>query len=156
MSACPVTGELEVLDLSGVGADGGVEGQRTVEDAAGDLSAVGHLAECGCFHRGRNLGVDGFDGGEQCDLGLGNAEGMGEVDGVLHDVDLVFELRLDVDGCIGDEQGARVGRRVHDEDVGDAARGAQAGVARHGDLHELVGVEAALHHGLGIAAAAHG
>ena len=49
-----------------------------------------------------------------------------------------------------------VGRRVHDEDVGDAARGAQAGVAVHGDLHQLVGVQAALHHGLGVAAAAHG
>ena len=69
---------------------------------------------------------------------------------------LVFELGLDVDGGVGDEQGAGVSRRVHDKDVGDAARGAQTGVALHGDLHQLVGVQAALHHGLGVAGAAHG
>ena len=38
----------------------------------------------------------------------------------------------------------------------DAARGAQAGIALHGGLHQLVGVQAALHHGQGIAGAAHG
>ena len=150
-----MTGEFEVLDLGGVGADRSIEGQRSVENAAGNLAAIGHLAECGCFHRGWNFGVHRFDGGEQRDLGLGDAEGMGQVDRVLHDVNLVFEFGLDVDGGVGDEQGARVGRRIHDEYVGDAARGAQAGVALHGDFHQLVGVQAALHHGLGAAAAAH-
>ena len=62
----------------------------------------------------------------------------------------------DIDGGVSDEQGAGVGRRVHDEDVGDAACGAQAGVAVHGGLHQLVGVQAALHHGLGVARAADG
>ena len=38
----------------------------------------------------------------------------------------------------------------------NAARGAQPGIALHGDLHQLVGMQAALHHGLRIAAAAHG
>jgi hypothetical protein len=81
---------------------------------------------------------------------------VGQVDGVLHDVDLVFKLGGDVDGRVGDQQGAGIGRRIHDEDVGDAAGGAQAGVALHGGLHQLVGVQAALHHGLGVAGTAHG
>ena len=81
---------------------------------------------------------------------------MGEIDGVLHDVDLVFKFRLDIDCGVGDEQGARIGRSVHDEDVGDPARSAQAGVALHGGFHQLVGVQAALHHRLGVSAAAHG
>ena len=40
--------------------------------------------------------------------------------------------------------------------MGDAARRAQPGVALHGYLHQLVGVQAALHHSQGIAGAAHG
>ena len=122
MSAWPVTGETRFLIAAALHADRGIEGQRAVEDAAGDLAAVGHLAQRRRVEGGRDLGVDGFDGREQRDLGLGNAERVGQVDGVLHDVNLVFEFRLDVDGGVGDEQGARVGRRIHDEDVGDAAR----------------------------------
>ena len=156
MSAWPVTGRDEMLDLGRLDADGGIEGQRAIEDAAGDLAAIGHLAQRRRVERGLDLGVDRLDGREQRNLGLGNAQRMGQVDGVLHDVNLVFELRLDVDGRVGDQQGARIGRRIHDEDMADAARGAQAGIALHGDLHQLVGVQAALHHGLGIAAAAHG
>jgi hypothetical protein len=114
-------GRDEVLDFGGLDADGGVKGQRAVEDAAGDLAAVGHLAEGGGVEGGLDLGVHGFDGRQQGNLGLGDAEGVSQVDGVLDDVDLVFKLGSDVDGRVGDEQGARVGRRIHNEDVADAA-----------------------------------
>ena len=155
MSAWPADRRNQLLDVGGLLADGGIEGQRPVEDAAGDLAAIGHLAQRRRVERGLDLGIDRLDGRQQRHLGLGNAQRVGQVDGVLHDVDLVFELGRDVDGRVGDEQGARVGRRVHDEHVADAAGGAQAGVAGHGGLHQLVGVQAALHHGLGIAGAAH-
>ena len=81
---------------------------------------------------------------------------MRQVDGVLHDVDLVFQLRLDVDGRVGNQQGARIGRRVHHKNMADAPRGAQPSFGLHGRLHHLVGVQAALHQGLGAATAAHG
>ena len=71
-------------------------------------------------------------------------------------MDFVFKLGGDVDGRVGDHQGAGIGRRIHDENVGDAAGGTQACIAGHGHLHQLISVQAALHHGQGIAGAAHG
>ena len=91
----------------GLRADSGVEGQRSVEDAAGDLAAVGHLAESRRVQRGLDLRVHRFHSRQHRHLGLGNAERVGQVDGVLHDVNLVLELGLDVDGRVGDQQGAR-------------------------------------------------
>ena len=44
-----------------------------------------------------------------------------------------------------------VGRHVHDEDVADAAAGAQPGLARDDRAEQLVGVQAALHQQLGLA-----
>ena len=55
--------------------------------------------------RGGDLRVDGFDGREQRDFGLGDAERVGKVDRVLDNVNLVFELGLDIDGCVGDQEG---------------------------------------------------
>ena len=49
--------------------------------------------------------------------------------------------------------GLGMARHVHDEAVADASRRADAGVARHDGAHQLVGVQAALHQGLGAARA---
>ena len=46
-----------------------------------------------------------------------------------------------------------IGRHVHDEDVADAAAGAQAGLARDDRAEQLVGVQAAFHQELGLALA---
>ena len=140
-------GRDQSLDFGGLGADGGVEGQWTVENAAGDLAAVCHFAESRSVEGGFDLRVYGFDGGEQRHLGLGNAEGVGQVDGVLHDVDLILKLGGDVDGRIRDQQGTGVGRGVHDENVGDAAGSAKTRVGLHRGFHHLVSMETALHHG---------
>jgi len=67
---------------------------------------------------------------------------MGQINGVLHDMDFVFEFGGDVDGGVGDEQGAGVGRRIHNKNVGDAAGGAQPCIAVHGRLHQFIGVQA--------------
>ena len=87
-------GRDQLFDCSGFLADGSIEGERAIENAASDLAAVGHLAKRGGVEGGLDLGIDGFNRGEQRDLGLGNAKRVGQVDGVLHDMDLVFERRV--------------------------------------------------------------
>ena len=68
-----------------------------------------------------------------------------EIDGVLDDVALDIEVREDVDRGVGDEQRFGIGRHIHDEDMADAAVGAQpGGLCGHGS-HQLVGVQTALH-----------
>jgi hypothetical protein len=55
----------DALGLGGFLGDGVVEGERPVEDAAGDLPAVGHLVQSRCVDRrldlGRYGGLDGAD-----------------------------------------------------------------------------------------------
>ena len=53
-----------------------------------------------------------------------------QIDGVLHDVALGIEIGKDVDRGVGDEKRLRIGRHVHDEDVTDAPRRAQARLSR--------------------------
>ena len=52
------------LRLGGLRAYRVVQGQWPVEDTAGNLAAVGHLAQRGGVQRGRHLGVDRFRGRE--------------------------------------------------------------------------------------------
>ena len=78
-------------------------------------------------------------------LRLGDAQHVGQVDGVLDDVALVFDIGRDVDGGVGDQQRAGIGRHVHQIDVADPPRGAQAGVARQTACMQFVGVQIAFH-----------
>src|SRR5262245_8985133 len=64
---------------------------------------------------------------------------------VLHDVAFGIEIGEDVDGGVGDEERFGICRHIEDEDVADAPRRAQAGLARRHLAHELVRVQAALH-----------
>jgi len=72
-------------------------------------------------------------------------QSVGKLDGVLRDVHLVVERRVDVDGRVGDEQRPRVGGCVDDEDVAHAPCGAQARLRIEHGVHEHVRVEAPLH-----------
>ena len=76
-----------------------------------------------------------------------------QIDRVLHDVDLLGEVGGDVDGGVGDDQRVLVAGHVHHEAMADAARRADAGVARDDGAHQLVGMQAALHQGFGLALA---
>ena len=69
---------------------------------------------------------------------------------------LSSRVGVDVDGGVGDQQGARIGRHVHHENVADPPGGPQAFVARRHLVHHLVGVQGALHQGFGLARPAHG
>jgi hypothetical protein len=147
---------VDLLGARGVFADGVVEGERAVEDAAGDLAAVGHLAQHGRVHRRLHRRVDGLHRGQDRHPRRIDVQHPREVDGVLGDVHLFLGRRRDVDGRVRGQEQARVGGHVHDEDVTDPALGAQAGGRGHHRAHHLVGVQGALHQGLQLAAARHG
>ena len=138
MSASPATGE--VMPLA-----------SAVQDAAGDLPPVGHLAQGGSFHRRWDFGIDRFHRRQDRHLGRLDPQRAAQVDGVLDDVALVVQRRIDVDRRIGDQQQLGVGRHVHDEDVADPPLGAKAGVGVDHRRHHLVGVQRALHQRLGLA-----
>ena len=70
---------------------------------------------------------------------------MAEVDRVLHDVDLVGEIRRDVDRGVGDDQRVLVAGNIHHETMTNAPRRADAALARDHSTHQLVGMEAAFH-----------
>ena len=63
------------------------------------------------------------------------------------------EVGGDVDGGVGDDQRVLVAGNVHHEAMADAARRADAGLARDNRAHQLVGMKAALHQGFGLALA---
>lgn len=71
-------GRNDALGLGRLLRDGVIEGERAVDQAAGDLSAVSHLAEGDCLHRRGDLRVDGLDGGEDGDLGNDDVERVGQ------------------------------------------------------------------------------
>ena len=129
MSGSPATSERDALDLRRLRADRVVERQRAVEHAAGDLPALGHLAQRGGVDRRRHLRVDRLDRGEDRDLRPRRRRATrARSIAFWTDVDLVLERRRDVDRGVGDDQDLVIRRHVHDEDVADAAPGAQAGL----------------------------
>ena len=80
---------------------------------------------------------------------------MRQIDRVLDDVALVGERRIDVDRRIGDQQRAGIVRRVDRIDMADTTCGAEtAGTIDH-RVHQLVGVQRALHHRLDLAGSRH-
>ena len=97
-----------LLDRRGLGTDRIVERQRAVEQAAGDLPAVRHLAQGRGLDGRGHLGVDGFHRAEDRDADFVDAHRVGQVDRVLHDVDLDLQGRSDVDRRVGDDQGIGV------------------------------------------------
>jgi hypothetical protein len=72
---------------------------------APDLSALGHLGQDRRVDRRRDRGVHGFDRRQDPHAGAFDADGDGQVYGVLHDVDLGLQIGRDVDRGIGHQQG---------------------------------------------------
>ena len=148
--ARPATSDLMPLMCAASGLDGVVESERAIEDAAGDLSAIGHLAKRGRLDGGWDLRGHGLDRGKDGDTRSAETDLREKIDRVLDDVALGIEVGEDVDRGIGDEQRLGIGGHIHDEDMADPARRAQAGLARGHLAHELVGVQAALHQQLAL------
>ena len=74
-----------------------------------------------------------------------------KIDRILHDVALAIEIRKNVDGGVGDEDGLAIGRNIHHEHVADAPLRAQPADLRSNASHQLVSVQAAFHQHLALA-----
>src|SRR6516162_10427675 len=126
-------------------AAGAIESKRPVENTAGDLAAIGHLAERGGVNRGWNFGSHGRDRRENGDPRGAQTDLREQVDRVLDDVALGLKVRKDIDSGICDEKSVGMVRYIHDEDMADPARGTQPRCAGGHRAHELIRMQAALH-----------
>ncbi len=115
------------LDPSRFGIDGVIKGERAIQDAAGNLSAIGHLAQCSRIDRRRNFRGHRFNSGKNCHPRRSKANLGEEINRVLHDVVLCIEVRKNVDSGVGYKKRLRVARHVHHEHVTDAPLRPQAG-----------------------------
>ena len=145
MSACPATGETICLIFAASGRHRVVECQRTIENGAGNLAAVGHLAEFGGIHGGFNLRIDRLDRRQDRYLRPVDAERVREIDRVLDNVAFGLQVRIDIDGRVSNKERSRVCGDIHDEDVADAPLSAQIVLAGDDRMHQDVGMQCALH-----------
>ena len=95
--ARPATSDLMPLIRAASTIDGVVEGQRPVEHAAGDLPAIGHLAERRRLDRRGDFRGHGFDRRQDRDARrLPKPDLRVEIDRVLDDVALGVEIGKDL------------------------------------------------------------
>ena len=114
----------DILDPSRFRTDRVVQCQWAIEYAAGDLSAVGHLAQGGGFDRRLQLGIDLLHRRQDGNLRRFDLQGVRQVDRVLHDIDLVLEGRKYVDRSVGNDQHVAMMRNIHDEAMTEPSGGA--------------------------------
>ena len=96
------------------------EGERAVQQSSGDLPAIRHFAQRGGFERRWHVGIDRLHRRKDRDSHLFRAEIVREIDRILRNVDLAFQVRCDVDRRIGDYERLVMVRHVHDEAMADA------------------------------------
>ena len=118
MSASPATSEPMLLMPRALVADGAVQGQGPVDEAAPDLAPPSHLRDDGGVDRaGHLLVVDLLDRREEGDLGEDQAEGAGGPDRVGDDGELGAQIGRDIDRGVGDEEELVVGGDFQDGHV---------------------------------------
>ncbi len=122
-----------------------VHGKRAVHQAALDLAAIGHLGQHRRVQRRGNARVDRLDCREDTGLGLRDAERTREVDGVLGDVHLAFEVGHDVHRRIRHQQQVIEPRHVHHEGVAEPAGRSQPAALLDDVAQQRIGMKVALH-----------
>ncbi len=146
----------ELLDLHGLFVDGDIEGERAVTDAALDLAAVAHLGEHGAFDAGGHRVEHLLGGGDEGDLRLRDAEGLGGAHEVVRKLDLLAEVRSRDHGHVGDEDELVVVRVLdHAHVAQDTLRRKEAGLLVQDGAEELVGGAETLHQDFALAVMDH-
>ena len=133
------------LGFRGFHIDSIIHGERAIDKASLDLATLGHLCQNGGIERGRDFGGDRLDRGKHANPRLFHAKCQCQIDCVLGDVDLVLQIGGDVDRGVGDQQQVIEARNVHDENMGQPPRAAQAAILLHDLMQQLVRVQMALH-----------
>ena len=146
----------DAFGARGLHVDGVVHGERAVDHAPSDLTAIRHLGEGGRIERGGHVDVHGLDGRQHTHLRRLEAAGDGELDRVLHDVHLGGEVGRDVDRGVRDEEEIALRRHVHDEHMADAARCPKAAFLLDHLREQLVRVHVAFHYGAHLFRVDHG
>ena len=87
----------DTFRTGGFWRDGVIKREWAVHDATGDLTTIRHLAQGRRFQRSGQLRIHGFDSREDCDPGNLNAQNLGQVNGVLHDVSLRLQIGVNIE-----------------------------------------------------------
>jgi hypothetical protein len=98
-------GRFQLFHQGGFLAHRGIEGERSIENRPSNLAAVRHLAQCGRIQRRNDFGIDRLDRRHDRHLREQHTKHVGEFDRVLHDIDFVFKIGVDIDRGIGDQEG---------------------------------------------------
>ena len=101
MSAWPATLETIPFSAAAAGLTALSKAKGPSTRAASDLSAVGHLAQRRGVEGRAQLRIDGFDRRQQRHARRFNPHHMRQIDRVLHDVALLFEVGGDVHRRVG-------------------------------------------------------
>ena len=102
------------------------KGKRSVEQPAGNLAAVRHLAQRRSLDCRRDLRRHSLYCRKYGDAGFAKADVTIKINRILYDVALNIEVRRNIDGGIRDEDCLVVCRNVHNEHVADTARRTKA------------------------------
>ena len=74
---------------------------------------------------------------------------MGQFDGVLQNIHLIFQIGIDIDGGIRHQQSARISGNIKDKDMADPTIGPQSGFPLRHFVHQFIRMQRAFHQGLG-------
>ena len=84
--------------------NGQVEGKRSVNNTAGDLSFLAHLCQLGGLYGYGHFRVNHLNSGQRGYLGGGNAAGMSHFYGIFNNMYLVLQRRVGHECHVGEEQ----------------------------------------------------
>ncbi len=112
-----------VFGFCGVFADRVVERQGPIQDRARNLSSLRHFAKGSGIDGRRHLRGHGFDRRKDCNLWPLSPERDRQIDGILTNIDLVFQRRSDINCAVSHDQHFVIRRYIHDEYMADPACG---------------------------------
>ena len=145
MSASPATGDVSRFTRAASFAHRSIEGQRSIKNRPCNLAAVRLLTHRVRIDRRYDLWIYRLNRRHYGVHGNRHTIQVGQVDGVLHNVDIVFKIGVDIDRGIGDQQSPVIKRSFQNKDMADSASGPQAALFLQDVFHQEIGMQTALH-----------
>ena len=142
-----------MLDTRGFGVHGSVEVERTIDDAAHDLPAVGHLGEDRSIRGRGHFRVHHLDRRQDGNLRCVDPHRASEADGVLADVALLVGVWRNIQGGVGDNNAPCILWGGNQRAVAEQPPCAQLGFLIEDRMQKHIGVQTPLHQSLDFAGA---